>query len=140
MLKETGGQYQLKETRLPMMGMFEGSSQTMIYITAYESDRITTYPYLQAIFANPQEIQIEIPISTVILNVVAESIAIMTTLSIMNPQQQTSIFDPIQRLVNRFEELQLNLLHNQDTIQRNMEVLRNTMLNKGIQDIYRQID
>ncbi len=54
MLKKIGGQYQLEETRLPIMGMFEGPFKTMIYIAVYESDRIATYSYLQAAFANLQ--------------------------------------------------------------------------------------
>ncbi len=85
MLKEIGDQYQLEETRLPIMGIFEGPSQTMIYIMIYKSDWIIIYPYLQAVFANPQEMRIKIPISIVVLNVIIESIAIMTTLSIANP-------------------------------------------------------
>ncbi len=111
MLKETGGQYQLKETRLLIMGVFEGSPQTMIYITTYKSDQIATYLHLQTAFTNPQKMRIKIPISTVTPNTVIKSITITTVLLTMNPQQQISIFDPIERLVNRFEELQLNLLH-----------------------------
>ncbi len=52
MLKETRGQYQLEEIRLSMIGMFEGPSQTMVYLAIYESDRIAIYPHLQAAFAN----------------------------------------------------------------------------------------
>ncbi len=87
------------------MGVFEGLFQTMIYIVVYELDRIATYPHLQAAFANFQRMQTEIPISIVILNVVTESIAIAIVLFIANLQQQTPIFDPIERLVNRFEKL-----------------------------------
>ncbi len=86
MLKETGDQYQLEETRLPMMGTFEGPFQTMIYITVYESDRITTYLHLQATFTNPQRMRTEIPTSTVIPNTATKSITVTTTLPITNPQ------------------------------------------------------
>ncbi len=82
MLKEIGGQYQLEETRLPMIGMFEGPSQTMIYIAVYESDRIAIYPYLQAAVVNFQGMRTEIPMSTVVPSAVAESIAIAIALSI----------------------------------------------------------
>ncbi len=50
------------------------------------------------------------------------------------------MFDPIEQFVNRFEELQLNLLYNQDTMQRDMEMLRNIVLNRGIQDVCKQMD
>ncbi len=84
MLKEMEGQYQLEETRLPIMGVFEGPFQMMIYIMVYELDRIATYPYLQAIFTNLQGMQIEILVSTVVLSAIAESIAVTAILSIAN--------------------------------------------------------
>ncbi len=85
MLKETKGQYQLEETRLPVIRVFEGLSQMMVYIVVYKSDRIATYPYLQAVFANLQEMRIEIPTSTVTPNIIAESITVTAILSITNP-------------------------------------------------------
>ncbi len=85
MLKEMEGQYQLEEIRLPIIGMFERPSQIMIYLMAYESDQIAIYSHLQTAFANLQEIRVEIPISTVILNIAIESIAITTILPITNP-------------------------------------------------------
>ncbi len=54
--------------------------------------------------------------SIVVLSVVVESIVVMIALFIANSQRQTSVFDLIERFVNRFEELQLNLLCNQDII------------------------
>ncbi len=46
MLKEIEGQYQLEETRLPMMEVFEELLQMIVYIMAYESNQIAIYPHL----------------------------------------------------------------------------------------------